>query len=66
MPRQPGSSQFLKEYRMPIELRFDDIDLREEPGHGKADEGNDTQTTDYCSRACTWTCTSNTCTSTYC
>jgi hypothetical protein len=52
---------------MPIELRFDDLDLREEPELGKADEAHDSvQTTDYCSRACTSPCTSNTCTSTYC
>ncbi len=50
---------------MPIEFRFDDLDLREEPASGKFEE---TDSTYNCSVFCTRTCTTshNTCTSYLC
>ena len=60
MRRQPGSSQFLKEYRMPIELRFDDLDLREEPASAKSVEA-DTSAIYSCEQTCTCTTSHNTC-----
>jgi hypothetical protein len=36
---------------MPIEFRFDDLDLREEPESAKSDEAD--SPTDLCTRTCT-------------
>ncbi len=51
---------------MPIEFRFDDLDLREEPQSGKSEEADSTRNT--CSDLCTRTCTTshNTCTTFLC
>ncbi len=51
---------------MPIELRFDDLDLREEAASGKSAEADSTLRT--CADTCTQTCTTsrNTCTTFYC
>jgi hypothetical protein len=52
--------------RMPIELRFDDLDLREEPESGKSPDMDSTAGCD--STLCTRTCTGsyNTCTTFLC
>ena len=50
---------------MPIEFRFDDLDLREEPPSGKSDELDATVNT--CTDLCTRITTSrNTCNTTLC
>ena len=53
---------------MPIELRFDDLDLREEAPSGKLSEADisaNCTTTDNCTVGCT--CNSrNTCSTNYC
>ncbi len=52
---------------MPIEPRFDDLDLREEPQRGKSDDADITafcNPTDYCTQTCTTS--HNTCTTFYC
>jgi hypothetical protein len=50
---------------MPIEFRFDDLDLREEPESGKSP---DMDSSNVCTALCTQTCTGshNTCTTFLC
>jgi hypothetical protein len=53
---------------MPVEFRFDDLDLREEPESAKSDKFEGDASVRSCADTCTQTCTTshNTCTTFYC